>query len=177
MSLLAGMYMWKIVSNFKKYFCYKIIITTILIIGLVFGNLFIVLFEIELLHKHYFFQSRAVYLSLQWLRENTEATSIILANFKKRDTIISGFTGRFSLVTGGNAVLDNWRFKFIEDFYRDNTNDIYKKKMLKDLGINYVWYGKYERELGDFNPREADYLELVFASGEEEIYQVNFDRL
>lgn len=178
MTLLAGLYLWKMLLKSKLYYL-KLYIIPLLVTGLIFGNFLIVISETKYINDSTTFsvQPRSVYHAFNWVKENTDRSSSFLANFKQWDTAISGFTGRFSLVTGGMCQSDNWRFKFIEDFYRDNINESYKKQMLKDLGIDYVWYGKYERELGEFNPQETDYLDLVFESEEEAIYQVNLDKL
>lgn len=54
----------------------------------------------------------------------------------------------------------------------DNSLDDYKKNFLHREKIDYVIYSPYEKELGDFQPQQKDYLQPVFASGQTTIYQV-----
>lgn len=175
MSLLAGRYLWHLLNS-KNYL--KIFIIPLLITGLILGNFLLISSEIIKIKNNnkVFMLSQNILNAFKWVRKNTDLDTVFLADFREWETTISGFTGRFGFVLNGMTV-DNWRFKFIIDFYKDNKNDLYKKQVLQETGIDYIWYGKYEKEIGSFKPDEKDYLELVFKSGEEEIYQVVINNL
>ena len=60
----------------------------------------------------------------------------------------------------------------IEAFFKDETQDENRLLLLEDYNVDYVFWGPVERELGDWNPAKAKFLELVFQAGGYEIYHV-----
>ncbi len=52
----------------------------------------------------------------------------------------------------------------VEAFYRAETPSGEKVALLEDLGVDYVFWGPYERALGDWDPRRADFLSPFYQS-------------
>jgi len=51
-------------------------------------------------------------------------------------------------------------------------NDDFRRRVLRDYKIIYLFYGPAERALGDFSPGQAPYLQQVYNTGTVQIYQV-----
>lgn len=57
-------------------------------------------------------------------------------------------------------------------FYDAETEDQFRRELLSDEGITYLYYGPEERALGDFDPADAPYLRPIYAKDGVRIYQV-----
>lgn len=105
--------------------------------------------------------------ALRWLKSNAE----------KEDVILSGYAiGNYAPRISGNRVfLGHWaqttsfekKKAEVEKFFSEN-NDIFRKDFIKRYGINYVYYGTEEQNIGKFKP---DYMEKVFENNRVTIYK------
>jgi uncharacterized membrane protein len=57
-------------------------------------------------------------------------------------------------------------------FFAVATSDDERRGLLARYGIAYVFYGPFERALGDFDPAHADYLAQVYTNRNVRIYRV-----
>lgn len=81
---------------------------------------------------------------------------------------------------GQRVVLGHWAetidyaatFYRVAEFFGDDTPDALRQQWLDEWGVAYVYWGRYERELGAFDPATVSYLEPVFTEGEVTLYQV-----
>jgi uncharacterized membrane protein len=67
----------------------------------------------------------------------------------------------------------NWEMKdtMLSRFFGAG-DDIFRRQLLEDYGVDYVFYGPSERALGSFSPAAVPYLRLVYDNGPVQIYQV-----
>jgi uncharacterized membrane protein len=56
-------------------------------------------------------------------------------------------------------------------FFGDGS-DAFRRQLLHEHGIDYVFYGPAERALGTFDPGQAPYLRQVYEDAGVQIYQV-----
>jgi uncharacterized membrane protein len=56
-------------------------------------------------------------------------------------------------------------------FYDSNIPDDWRRRLLQDFNIRYVYFGQAERNQGDFDPEPSDYLKLVYQNLEISIYE------
>ena len=59
----------------------------------------------------------------------------------------------------------------LRHFFVDG-DDAFRRQLLGDYGVDYLFYGPAERALGDFSPGAAAYLRPVYDNGPVQIYQV-----
>jgi uncharacterized membrane protein len=59
-----------------------------------------------------------------------------------------------------------------ERFFAGNTADVWRIQLLQKYDVDYVFYGRAERKLGDLNPAERPYLQLAYENGETAVYRV-----
>jgi hypothetical protein len=108
----------------------------------------------------------------RWIEEQIPDDSVLLASFANANRI----AGR----TGHRVVLGHWvetadysyKLAAIQRLFSDDTEDTWRLAFLQAQGADYVWYSAEERALGDWQPRSAPYLRLVFESGDVAIFQV-----
>lgn len=60
----------------------------------------------------------------------------------------------------------------VERFFNSATDDAWRKALLAEFGVDYLYYGPAERELGEFSPNTAPYLHQAYDNGPVKIYRV-----
>lgn len=60
----------------------------------------------------------------------------------------------------------------MQRFYEAGTPDARRIALLDRLGVDFVWVGEEERELGGFDPGAVDYLEPVTTGPAVSVYRV-----
>lgn len=112
------------------------------------------------------------YSAFLWLKNNTPEKSIIFSDVKTGN-VLPAYSLRTSYV--GHAVeTPLYVQKKLEPawfFSKDRAKQM-EIDFLKRRNINYIFYGKIEKELGSYNPANESYLNLVFSNPQVEIYQV-----
>ncbi len=62
----------------------------------------------------------------------------------------------------------------VKAFFQEGTTDINREALLKEFGVDYVFWGPEEREYGQWNPRSAGYLQEVFEEGTYTVFTVTW---
>ncbi len=110
--------------------------------------------------------------AMDWLRAHTSPNEVVLSAY---------WTGSFIPARAGNRVFVGQRYETIgfdekraaaEKFFDAATDDAWRVARLRENRIAYVFWGKAERDLGQFDPERAPYLQRVFANDEARIYRV-----
>ena len=115
--------------------------------------------------------SKSEVTAVAWLGDHTSPEETVLSSYA-----IGGYIPAW---TGHRVFWGHWaesihlheKQRQVEGFYSD-AETFERRTFLSRYGIEYVFHGPRERELGDFNPAAAPYLKLVFQAGEVMIYQV-----
>jgi len=120
----------------------------------------------------YLYISNDVMEAYKWLDCQESGKIILAADFTAK--FIPGFSGQTVYTGHGQETLffltkNFWLNWF---FYNDEQSESKKTFLIKN-NIDYVFFGKHEKELGSFTPADKDYLELVFDSLNAKIYRVN----
>jgi hypothetical protein len=63
----------------------------------------------------------------------------------------------------------------IEAFFMKETPDSVREALLREMDFQYVFWGPFEKELGDWNPGLAGYLKPVYQAGDYQIFLVELD--
>ncbi len=108
--------------------------------------------------------------ALDWVSQNTEEDALILSS-PEMGLFIPAQTGRRVLYGHPFETVDAEAEKgFVESFYSDRFDSIQEEKFIDELGIDYVFYGPREADLGHFD--ELDDLVPVFNQGEVTLFAV-----
>ncbi len=111
-----------------------------------------------------------------WLRSETDSDDLVLTTF---DWTGNGSGGRLAAMTGRRVFMGHWietanfdgKIEQIERFYNPATDGDWRRRFLRDISADYIWYDDYAREFGDWNPAGVDWLERVFELGSVEVYR------
>lgn len=106
----------------------------------------------------------------EWLRESTFPEEAVLSDY---------VTGAYIPVRAGNTVFVGQRYETsrfedklaaVHSFFQASTDDAWRKSLLRQYNVRFVYAGERERNLGGFDPGAVDYLERVYANSQVSIY-------
>lgn len=111
-------------------------------------------------------------IAMDWLGANTDHFSPVLSSLTVGQYLPS--------VSGNNAFLAHWaatidyyaKEREVALFFNTAAPDSFRHDLLQQYGIEYVFYGPAERELGSYNPDDAPFLRRVFSDATVSVYQV-----
>jgi hypothetical protein len=167
-------------ENFKHLELDKVIfnpylLTILFIIFFSASNWVVINEDMQLFKQNYelFYETKDQRASYLWLKNNTTKDSIIIS-VMPNGNFIPGIAGRkvyFGHINVETLYYDaklarlNW-------FFKNNDQDEKKLEFLKQNNINYLYFSKYEKEFGKFDPTDKDYLEKVFSNDFADIYKI-----
>jgi len=151
----------------------NILLWFLFVILFAFSNIFIVLSDILLYTNQsypYFYLSDEYRQALSWLKNNAQKDEIVFSEWINGN-FIPGNTGR-KVYVGHGVETVNYKNKQddVKWFFAEDKEDSRKKEFLKEKDITYLFYSKQEKELGNFNPENKNYLQEVFKNQTVTIY-------
>lgn len=110
-----------------------------------------------------------------WLIHNSDEDDIVLSAFETGNSLpayvpIRTFVGQLDLTPNSKDRLDD-----VEQFFAEDSSDDMRIALLTEHHLDYVYYGSYERELGDFDPTTVDYLVPVAETDSITLFAVQLD--
>jgi len=150
-----------------------ILIVIVLLVGSNFISLFVDYVFINPLGIDLYYLTPNEIKAFSFIKEHLNSHDIILSSYGI-GSLLAALTGRY-VYFGHAHQTRNFiikKYDVEQWFFRYNTNDQRKRQWLHQQGINYLYFGKREKDLGDFDPQEKDYLKPVFQNNEAIIYQV-----
>jgi hypothetical protein len=118
------------------------------------------------------FNPGAMVRAVDWLGRHTRPDETVLASFRTGNYIPAHAGNRVFAGHGPETVDSEARQEMVRRFFAATTDDAFRRGLLRDFGIVYVFYGPYEREIGEFQPAEASYLKPVYDEEGSTVYQV-----
>ena len=64
------------------------------------------------------------------------------------------------------------KLDILNKFFNSKTADDFRTNVLKENSIDYLYYGQFEKNLGDFNPDNVKYLTVVYQISNVKIFKV-----
>jgi uncharacterized membrane protein len=110
--------------------------------------------------------------AMVWLKNNTDLNDVIFSAFN---------TGNFIPAYSGRVVwLGQWpqtadlerKLEQSDWFWQDDGQSAGKLEFLKQNKITYVFWGRYEKAAGNYDPSTKKYLQQVFSENGISIYKV-----
>ncbi len=110
--------------------------------------------------------------AIDWLKYNTQRTDTVLASYEM---------GRLIPARAGNRVFMGHFIETVEvdhkrelaaAFFQPQTSDGFRRHLLEEYNISYVFHGPTEARIGDFDPSDATYLALSYSNDEVRVYRV-----
>jgi hypothetical protein len=108
-----------------------------------------------------------------WLRQNGKAAAVLIGDYQSGNYIAAQTPIRVMLGHWAETVAFAEKEALVAQFYEANTSDSWRRDLIQQYQIRYVWHGPRELLLGDFDPERADYLQPLYANHTIIIYSVN----
>jgi hypothetical protein len=112
------------------------------------------------------------YEAIIWLKNNSMDGEIVLSDYYDGNHI-AGLSAR-NIYLGHGIQTINWEKKQeqLKWFLEDNENLKNKQEFLEQNGINYLFFGQREKNLGNLNPDNLTNLKLIYNNDKVDIYKV-----
>jgi hypothetical protein len=117
----------------------------------------------------------------EFVGENSGSEAVILSSYQSGNALpawasVYVVIGHGPESVGINADSDELR-SLVKSFYQIDTSDLFRIDLLRDYGVDYVFWGPHERALGEWDPGDANYLQLIHQSREYALFSVRMDDL
>jgi hypothetical protein len=111
-------------------------------------------------------------VAMDWLAGRAEAGDVILSAFDTGNYMPARVAARVFVGHGPETVRFAEKKELVARFFDATTRDDWRVDLLDEYGIDYVFWGPPERELGGFNPYDAGYLRKVFRTNGYAVFEV-----
>ena len=126
-------------------------------------------------HDYPFYLHRDDVAALDWLRENSSPDDVVLCSITVGQYVPA--------ISGNTAFLAHWaqtvdyydKVERVARFFDASAPDGRRVETLRAFGVDYVLHGPAERNLGDYDPATAPWLELAFSTSHVDVYRVALD--
>ncbi|MBN1954969.1 MAG: hypothetical protein JW900_07945 [Anaerolineae bacterium] len=110
--------------------------------------------------------------ALDWLNDRVQADDVVLAAYETGNYLPVRVGARVFVGHGPESVNCAEKKRLVARFFDPATSDVWRRELLAEYQIDWVFWDPPTQALGDFDPRGAPYLELVYQDGEYAILQV-----
>ncbi|MFQ5613132.1 MAG: hypothetical protein ACE5H9_13465 [Anaerolineae bacterium] len=107
----------------------------------------------------------------RWLAEQA-AGAVILAAYETGNYLPAYADVRAFVGHGPETIRSDEKRALAARFFAGETDDAWRRALLAEYNVGYLYYGPHERALGDFEPDAAPYLRRVYQVGEVVLYAV-----
>jgi hypothetical protein len=110
--------------------------------------------------------------AVHWLAAHSGPETVLLSSYGIGNYWVAHSEGR-AFLGHQFAVLDpTGKDRAMRRFYSPSVGDRERRDLVERYGITHLFYGTLERELGDWNPDEVPWLELIWRQGATSVYRV-----
>ncbi|MBN1991853.1 MAG: hypothetical protein JW953_04065 [Anaerolineae bacterium] len=120
------------------------------------------------------FHAEAQINAADWLGRQAAPNDVILAAYETGNYLPSRMPARVFAGHVTETIHSKAKRAKLPQFFARN-NDEFRRQLLQDYQITYLFYGPAEQALGDFSPEGMSYLQPVYNNGVVQIYRVNLD--
>ncbi len=123
-------------------------------------------------HDYPYYLHKDEIAAMQWLESNGRPGQVVLSSLT---------TGQYiPALTGLHAFLAHWaqtvdyyhKEAMVNEFFAAETTDAHRQQIVQQYGVDYIFYGPAERELGGYTPEKSQWLKPVMSSAQVIVYIV-----
>jgi hypothetical protein len=119
-----------------------------------------------------FYLYREEITAMNWIEQNAHPDDVVLSS-EMIGQYIPAYSGTYAFLAHWAQTVDYFsKVEMVNEFYAAETTEVRRKEILAQYSVDYVFWGPYERTLGEFDLGAATFLEQVHASPLVEIFQV-----
>lgn len=109
---------------------------------------------------------------MRWLKNNLAKEDVVLSSYYMGN-YIPAYSGRIVWIGHGPQTINLIHKEELSQwFWQDNSELERKYNFLKDENIDYVFYSRKEKEIGNYDPGTKNYFRQVFSNSQVKIYKV-----
>lgn len=116
------------------------------------------------------FHAGAVVSAADWLGTHATADQVVLAAYETGNYLPTRMSARVFAGHGPETVHSDVKRALLRRFFGPGDDD-FRRRLLQEYGVDYVFYGPAEQSQGDFSPADAPYLQAVYDNGTVQIYR------
>jgi hypothetical protein len=151
----------------------RLLITVMILTLMTLTNLFLLLGGMTVISRqnspvfHPGYQQTA----FKWFDDNAQG-QVVLTAYETGNILPAYAPVRVFVGHGPETIDSNEKRRLVTQLFTESTPNAWRQALLQEYGIHYLYYGPYERLLGDFSPSDASYLQQVYDNGTVQVYQV-----
>jgi hypothetical protein len=118
------------------------------------------------------YRDEAEIAALDWLSGQVEPNDVVLTSYETGNYLPARALARVFVGHGPETVRFAEKKALMMRFFDAATDDVWRQGLLEEHGIDYVFWGPAERQIGDFDPEAASYLRAVYDADGYAIFEV-----
>ena len=111
------------------------------------------------------YRDAAEVTTLDWLSGRVRSEDVVLAAYETGNYLPARVGARSFVGHGPESIRSEEKRQLVSRFFDPATSDSWRRRLLAEHGVDYVFWGPIERRLGTFDPRSAPYLRLAYEAG------------
>ena len=108
------------------------------------------------------FRDTAEIAALDWLDGQALPDDVVFTSYETGNYLPVRATTRVFFGHGLETVDADGKEGLVARFFDAKTDDMWRKQLLALYGVDYVFWGPAERDLGNFGPSQVTYLQLLY---------------
>jgi hypothetical protein len=110
--------------------------------------------------------------ALDWLGGRVEPDDVVLASYGTGNYLPARVGARVFVGHGPESVDAGQKRALVARFFEQATDDTWRRQLLTEYGVDYVFWGPKEQDLGTFELTGAGYLQLVYEQSGYLVFEV-----
>ncbi len=109
--------------------------------------------------------------ALDWLNERVGFDDVVLSAYETGNYLPAWVRARVFVGHGPESVRSDEKRALVAQFFDAMTDSAWRRRLLVQYGVDYVFWGPAERAVGTFNPHTESYLRQVYEAGGYAIFE------
>jgi hypothetical protein len=110
--------------------------------------------------------------ALDWLDGRVQLDDVVMGAYETGNYLPARAKARSFVGHGPESVRADEKKALVAQFFAGETGEQWRRDLLADYGVDWLFWGPVERELGTFDPYGAPYLRQVYNSEGYTIFEV-----
>jgi hypothetical protein len=110
--------------------------------------------------------------ALDWLDGRVQPDDVVMGAYETGNYLPARTKARSFVGHGPESVRADEKKALVAQFFAGETSEQWRRDLLTDYGVDWLFWGPVERELGTFDPHVAPYLRQVYNSEGYTIFEV-----
>jgi len=149
-------------------------VVAMLVATMVFTNIFILAGSSMMVRSRppLTFRESAEIAALDWLAGQVQADDVILSAYNTGNYLPARVLARAFLGHGFETVEFSRKEAMVARFFAGQADESWRKELLSEYGVDYIFWGPEERKLGEFDPHAVPYLRPIYETAGYAIFAV-----